>query len=495
VNRRVTLWLGAGLLLLYFFTSSGGFESGDTVLRYETARSWLAGRGGALDPKLGWDGGAVLPDGRVYAFFGPLQPALMVPFVLAARALPSGGLDASVLETFAISLGLFPLVSTAAMLVLFRALLLLGYPARAALAAVLAVAVGTMFWHYARMGQEEHLVALGFAVWLYGAARLIAGRPWPAVFLALGASIALATRWAVAPQLAVLCVVTLALLVRFRERVRIADLALGTLLPLATASLLLLYNHTRFGDWLETGYGIWYAHYNLVMFQSHGFANNAAALLFSPYRGLVFYSTLALAAIAGTFLIPRGPVRTLGWGALAVLSMAVLFFASFHFWSGGHSWGPRFLVAPQVLLAPAFAALFARRPRWALLVPLAAGLQLFSVMLPASTEEYVRFNLEQARPGYCTEWRFACSPVPSRIPRALSALANTAANRPGTVLSGRPVVAPEVVLQTSDYRTLYWWPVRIAFRLGLMPAWAALTICLLGVAAAVACLTRSWRLT
>jgi hypothetical protein len=474
---RTALWLALGVFLVYLFTSSGGVESSDAVLRYRTAKSWIEGHGGVLPAELGWDGGAVLPDGRIYAFFGPLQSVLMVPFLLAARALPAGGLDPTVIETFAVSLGLFPL----------------GFARRPALLACFGIAFASLFWHYARMGQEESLVALGFALWLLGAARLPAGRPFAASLMALGALVALATRWSAVPQLAVLCVATLILLYRHRERVRLADVALGASLVTIGVVSLLLYNYVRFGDWLQTGYGIWYAHYGLKMFQFEGYGGHLAALLASPYRGLLFYSPIVVAAIAGTFLLRSGTGRLLGWTGLAVLAAALLFFAGFHFWAGGHSWGPRFLTSPQVLLAPALAAVFERRPRSALLLPALAALQIFSTVLPASTEEYVRYNLEQARPGTCTEWRFECSAVPQRIPRGVGAFVNTVVNRPGVTLTGRPTVAPEVVLSTSDYRTLYWWPVRIAFRLRRLPSWAALLFCFAGLGAAGCCLRQAFR--
>ncbi|HBL25610.1 MAG TPA: hypothetical protein DD490_02115, partial [Acidobacteria bacterium] len=261
------------------------------------------------------------------------------------------------------------------------------------------------------------------------------------------------------------------------------------------ASLVLLYNHARFGDPLQTGYPIWYAHQGYSMFTFDNYGRHFAALLASPYRGLLFYSPIAVAALAGCFLLRTSDERLLGFAAAGVLVATLLFIAAFRFWAGGHSWGPRFLTAPQVLLAPALAALIARAPRraaWA--VALCASLQIFSTVLPASTEEYVWFNIDRSQPGACNEWSFACTAVPSRIPRGLAALANTAANRPGVALSDRALVAPEVVLATSDYRTLYWWPVRIAFRLGRFPAWLALLACAAGLAAAAACLARAWRL-
>lgn len=489
---RTALWLALGVFLTYFFTSSGGFETGDTVLRYETAKSWIDGRGGALPSKLSWSGGAVLPDGRVYSFYGPLQSVLMVPYLLAARVLPKPGGDASLIETFMISLGLFPLLSTAVILLLFLSLSRLGYSLRTALLSSLGIAFASVFWHYARMGQEESLVALGYALWLYGAARLASGGKLPATVMALGSVVALATRWATAPQLVVLFLITLVLLVRYRERIRPGDLALGAGVAVSGVFCLLLYNHARFGAWLETGYGILYTHLQMKMFQLDGYPGHLAALLVSPYRGLIFYSPIVLAAAVGAFLSRSGMGRLLGFGGLAVLATALLFFSAFHFWEGGHAWGPRFLTSPQVLLAPALAALFERRPRSAILVPALAALQIFSTVLPASTEEYVRFNLERARPGYCSIWRFECSAVSQRIPRGIRAVANTIASRPGVALTGRPIVAPEIVLSTSDYRTLYWWPVRIAFRLRRLTSWAALLICFVGLGMAAACLRRAW---
>jgi len=482
------------VFLAYFFTSSGGLETSDAVLRYETAKSWIEGRGGALPPKLGWEGGAVVAhDGRVYSFYGPLQSLLMVLPLLAARALPAPGVDTSVVETFAIALGLFPLLSTAVILLLFLALRRLGHSSRKSLLACLGIAFASLFWSYARTGQEESLVALGYAFWLYGASRLASGGRFAATLMALGGVVAFATRWASVPPLCILFVMTLILIFRHRQRVQPADIALGTSLAAAGLFCVLLYNYVRFGEWLETGYGLMYAHLHMKMFQLDGFADHFAALLASPYRGLLFYSPIVAAAIVGVFLLRPGTERLLGFSGLGVLVVATLFISAFRYWAGGHSWGPRFLVSPQVLLAPALAGLFERWPRSVFLVPALAALQIFSTVLPASTEEYVQFNLERSRPGYCSEWRFECTAVPQRIPRGIRAFINTLENRPGITVRGRPIVPATIVLSTSDYRTLYWWPVRIAFRLQRLPSWLALLICLAGLGGSAVCIRRAWK--
>ncbi|HSS76277.1 MAG TPA: hypothetical protein VLV54_05985 [Thermoanaerobaculia bacterium] len=498
-GSRLLCWLALGLFLTYFFTSSGGFEVSDTSMRYLTAKSWLEGRGGALPAEMAWSGGPVAQDGRVFCIYGPVQAVLMVPFLVVVRAMRAGHVDRSVLETFVISLGLFPLISTLAMVLLFLALRGLGYSPRIALLATLGIALGSLFWHYARMGQEENLVALAYALWLYGVARLTNGGRFAASLMAGGATLALATRWATAPALAVLLALSLYFFHRYRRNLAVADLAFGASIVSTGILLLLEWNHYRFGSWLETGYGLWNAHLHQHMFLTDGYGDHLAALLVSPYRGVLFYSPILVAAIVGVFAARRGSnsstPRLLGLGALAVLGVTLLMLGGFRYWAGGFSWGPRFFAGLHVLFAPALASLFARWPRTALLVPVCAVLQLFSTMLPASTEEYSRYNMEQVHPGACSDWTPQCTAVAQRIPRALAAVAHTVTGDGGIVVSGRPLVAPDVVLQTSDYRTLYWWPVRASFRMGALPHWAALLLCAAGLSGAAFCLRRAWRAT
>src|SRR5262249_23978367 len=216
-------------------------------------------------------GGVVAPDGRRCAVLGPWRSVLRVRCQRVARVLPTGGAGRGVVEAFAVALGLCPTLSTAVISILFAALRLLGFRPRDALLACLGIGLASLYWHYARTGQEESLAALAFAVWLLGAARLAAGRSWPAALLGGGAAIALATRWASVPMLAVLGLASLVLLVRHRSRVKAADVALGAAIVAVCITLLLLYNQVRFGTPWQTGYGIWYAHEHLTMFHLDGY--------------------------------------------------------------------------------------------------------------------------------------------------------------------------------------------------------------------------------
>ncbi len=452
---RVCRWLAIGLLALYVTSSSGGFETSDTVIRFMTAKSWLAGQHGELPRERGWAVGAISPvDGRVFTFYGPLQSVLMVPILLVLEAVPTRG-DHSLLETFVISLVLFPLVSTLALVLVYRALRWLGYSEVESLLAAFALGLGSLFWHYARMGQEENLIGLAMAIWLLGVARLEAGRSNPCLLMALGGLVAICTRWAAASLLAVLGVASLALLWRYRARIQRPDLlAAAGAVALAIGGLL-YYNQVRFGSPLETGYGLLYHALRMRMFQSEHYVEHVAALLFSPYRGLFVYSPVVLLGLAGSLLPARACLRILGATGVAACLGMLLFIASFHYWAGGHAWGPRFLAGVELLLAPGLARVFSRWPRSTLVLPLLIALQLTSTMLPESTEEYVRFNAERLHPGSCSEWYPSCTAVGQRIPRALAAVRNTLMNEPGSTSPGRPLVPAGPRLDTSDYRTLY----------------------------------------
>lgn len=483
-------WLVAGLFCVYSTTSSGGFEVGDAVYRYETAKSWLAGSGGALPQETAWEATAVGPDGRVFSFYGPLQSLVMAPVILVAA--PFAGAAGGPVDVLVLSAVVFPLISAVAIGLVFGALRRLGFSTRSAVLASLALGLGSLFWHYARSGQEESLVAFGFALWLFGAAGLTSGSKHPCLSMAAGGAVALAARWAAAPMLAVLAVVTLVLLWRHRRQVRPWDLGRGFLLAAAAILALAVFNVSRFGAPLETGYGLWYRHHGEAMFALEGYPEKVAALLVSPHKGLLVYSPMVALAVAGIVLARSRSWALLGYAGAGTLLVAVLFFAAFRYWGGGHAWGPRFLVAPQVLLAPGLGAVFERIPRGLAVVVLLVAPQIFSVALPASTEEHLR-HLRSERGLTCSSWSWSCNPPCLRPGLALAAVAHTFNARPGMILPEGARATPREALESSDYRTLYWWPFRVAFRLAAIPLWAAIALVAAGLGGGLACLGRAWR--
>jgi hypothetical protein len=81
-SRPLTL-LFVALFLIVVATSSGGLESGDAGVRFETARSWLDGNGGALpaDSAAGVRG----KDGRLYAYYNLTQSTVLAALLFAFR--------------------------------------------------------------------------------------------------------------------------------------------------------------------------------------------------------------------------------------------------------------------------------------------------------------------------------------------------------------------------------------------------------------------------
>ena len=184
--------------------------------------------------------------------------------------------------------------------------------------------------------------------------------------------------------------------------------AIGRLLafavPLAAlAGLLVLYNLARFGTPLSTGY-----HFE----SGEGFNANWLlglwGLLFSPYRGLFWYTPLAiLSVLAWPGFIRRH--RAEGWLTAVVALVMVALFGKWWMWWGGFAWGPRFLVplapflvlvlAPWLEFSPARGAWPVVR-RALLIIILALS---FVVQLLAVTANYVNYEIA-LRGLYPTDW-------------------------------------------------------------------------------------------
>jgi hypothetical protein len=117
---------------------------------------------------------------------------------------------------------------------------------------------------------------------------------------------------------------------------------------LASMALLLWYNQIRFGSLFVFGYGP-NDRYDTPLV--HGLNG----LLFSPGTGLFVYNPLTIIGVVGVALLVFGPkierdyALALLVGLLTVPRM--LFFAKWHGWWGGDTWGPRFLLPVVALLS------------------------------------------------------------------------------------------------------------------------------------------------
>jgi hypothetical protein len=126
-------------------------------------------------------------------------------------------------------------------------------------------------------------------------------------------------------------------------------------IPLALAAIPFFlawmgYNYARFGDPLELGYQYHATFTQHAQAGPAGFAGfrwqGLWDITFSPYKGLFFRSPFLLMAIPAFFGLLKDRVwRLEGLVALFVVTAYFIHAASFYDWGGGHTAGPRYLVA------------------------------------------------------------------------------------------------------------------------------------------------------
>ena len=273
-------------------------------------------------------------------------------------------------------------------------------------------------------------------------------------------------------------------------------MALGSALTIVVAGMVFWYNHYRFGRALETGYGLYFKA-NPPFFTIGDAPRHMTALLFSPYRGILWFCP-ALLLLIGLKNAPKSPSYTRLWkAALGAWLFTWLFIGSLSIWTSAQGWGPRYFVGLIVLLAPAFATVLGGGGRrWRALIILSIIVQFCSTLLPSSSEDFVRDARNLEHPGDCSEWSCDCSALCLRGPWALRAIGNTISSRAlpvvelGSSASGSGDISP---LQTSDFNSVYWWPVRAAYRAKKLSPSLAFVSCVLGLIAALCALWLSYR--
>jgi len=340
------------LFTIYLLTGSGGFHIVDEISQFAVTES-MAKRGGFDTNAIAWMQWTTSPGERLGAFGtrgdvfckkGPALALLAVPLYWLMWVLPVVGLLQGTL--------LFNMLVTAATaLLVWRTALALGYGQWTGVAAALLYGLATIAWPYATHFFGEPLSALALLASLYTLLRLRQTRrlryAW-AAGLAAGLLIAGNAAHAVLLPFFLLylwhaCGVSDSQ--RAGDGSRISDFQMGLralaayLVPLAGAvALLACYNWVRFGHLLRTGY-----HFQAGEGFNGPLVQGLWGLLFSPYRGLFWYTPLAMAALLSW---PRFITRHKeeGWLLAAVSGALVLLFSRWWMWWGGFAWGPRFLV-------------------------------------------------------------------------------------------------------------------------------------------------------
>jgi len=486
----VAVQIFVAFFVIYAITSSGGLEASDSEIRYDTAKSWIAGMGGELRPGDEYKGVAGR-DGHHYSYYGPLQSVLMLPVAAVLARLAPGHVD----QLFKLVFGIIviPAISALSLAILFRALRTLRFGEREAFLTAVFIGLATPLWHYGRSGQEENITGLAFALYLWGMGRLFREQYGGLKQIALAASVIVASRWAYVPALLVLLIPVGLLLWQRRADWRKwrASLAVSAALGVPVVAAVLWYNVHRFGRPFETGYGLYYSLVRPPLFTFGDAPNHLIALLVSPYRGLLWFCPSIL-VLLGMRSVPNGSLDGRLWkAALGALFVTWLLISSIAFWDAGDAWGPRYFVGMLVLLAPAFASVFTSGQRWRAVIAASLVVQFCSTLLPSSSEDFAYDTLNLQHPGMCTPWVCGCTALCLRLPWALRAIGNTISSRELPIIdlasSGKTPggISP---LETSDFNSVYWWPVRAAYRAHKLDPALAFAICLVVLSAACAAL-------
>jgi Dolichyl-phosphate-mannose-protein mannosyltransferase len=320
--KRGWLSLTLGVALIYLAFLPPGIYSIDGNAMLAVAESLVAHHSLAVPPDLGVAGRG----GQSFSRWYPLQSIVAVPVVaVGSKAAEFFHLPAHyVAAIFSLVL---PAVFSALTTTLVALIALqLGSSRRGAVVAALAYAFATIAMVYARTFYAEPLLALLVAGSTYLALAGSARNTAAAGVLALLAVLAKPTGIVVGPVLSAY------LLVKWKPLPQSLGPGAGALLGLA---IYCGYNFWRFGHILAFGQP-WAFHLSVI---PQGFLG----LVLSPGRGLVWYCPPILLSIVG-FRMLRKP-NPIGTALIVSIFAAFLMVHSiWSAWSGGWSWGPRFLL-------------------------------------------------------------------------------------------------------------------------------------------------------
>jgi hypothetical protein len=425
-TRPLLLWLFVSTALIYLFTASSNFSSGDSFSELHVTDSMVTHAWfdvpvqKAGETCAGW--GCQGTDGRFYSTHGIGYSVFMIPFYgLAQAEIHSVGAPhcgdpfwSRCVPIHLISWNTCVLTAgTVTLLALFG--LELGSSLASALAAAFLYGLASMAWPYAKFG---------FDVTLTGLLVLAATRE---AVLAVDPRRQNAARWFRAGLFTALAVLV---------RLPTAPIAV----PLAAASWLL--GPRAPGERLKrmAAFVIPFmfaacisAWYNVVRFGSaldDGHSNNSAdklsstpwsglfGIAISPGKGLLWYSpivVLAILCIPAFYKEHRAPCVV----ALSAAAISVVPYVFVNDWYGGSAWGPRFVmpVLPLILLPLLKLRSFMSRSPWGrfsalLIIALSVVVQISGVLV-----SYADRLAIAAHKGYAGDifWNPRHSPIVDHI--------------------------------------------------------------------------------
>lgn len=349
--RPLYVFLLFGLVLSILF-SSGQIENPDTHLRLTQTRIILDDNKFGLPDDVGEDSHgniSINKDGKRFMVYNPGQTIIFIPIYYIANLVSTDEANAYYFSAFCVSF-LNYMVHALCAFILFKIALLLGAVKKQAYLVSIFFGLTSYSFVFAQSTYEHHFEMFFILLSVYFAQKKDTNHAGLLSGLMLSLGLVFRTT-------SILAVPAILLLQKNNnERLKVLmSLTIGV-------AFVLLYNYYRFGNPLETGYSLAWslAHSDKFDFWSFsGFPEAFFGFLFSPGKGLIFFSTTIVIALFGikTFW----EKQRLIFYAILLISAAYLIIFSLNFaWHGSiWSYGPRyilpiipFLYLPIIYLKP-----------------------------------------------------------------------------------------------------------------------------------------------
>ncbi len=346
--RKHTIPIGIFLFFsgFYLLTTPGILASSDEIINFLTARALVEDQSFALEVDCQTFSIFVKmrPDGQCYGKYDVGLAFTGLPLYLLGRILdgpaPSDYNAFSLPRLIVSTLNQF--VTAATCTVLYLLALELSASRKNALELSILFGLATIAWPYS--GTFFSQPVIGFL--LITAVLLLRKGKKPIYAFSTGVLLG----WAILTRLdsiPLVCIILLYALYQFKTRTANRRDLLKNVLALAVPLILsvvlyLLFNLLRSGAILQNSYAGegW----------TGNFLQGAYGLLFSPGRGIIFYSPLVILAVPGLWMLWQQGLKADVLLIVGLFLAQISIYAAWWAWEGGWVWGPRFLVSTLPLL-------------------------------------------------------------------------------------------------------------------------------------------------
>jgi hypothetical protein len=388
---RGAILAGALFVSFAYFYEGGGWNQNS---RFDLVRA-ITDRGTLqIDPYGLNTGDKAVHNGHVYSDKAPGLAFLSVPFVAAARPMARlAGVEPESYPGIAL-LSYLATVMTSALSTALAAWCLFviarkwGVSDEGAAFAAIGFALATPVWTSATLfighGLSAACLVFAFTAAIYlRDSTTVARDRWLGLAVGLGGGWATVTEFPAAVPaglIAILAVIESGHAGRRRVAGMVMALSLGAL---GCAAVLMVYHGVAFGSAFHVGYldeeqfagmkqglfGLTYPH-----------ADRVYAILFGEYRGLLPLAPVLAVAPLGLAMLARDRRRrAAALTAALITAFYVVLNASYVYWEGGWSYGPRHVIPGVPFLALGLAPLWTRATQW--LRVILAGLAVYGVAL------------------------------------------------------------------------------------------------------------------